>query len=282
MPIMAACGTVDIDEVSSMEVDKNWPFAKALHQEYIELARAELAETDWADANYFADKAKSVAMADFELPGPQPVGDRDIPEGAIGDLNSAYLMLNKVLDNGRRKKPQAAARAQAMFDCWMQEQEENFQPDDIAACRKYFNIAMSALKTKPAPEPVEAVAAAPAPVPETAPMMEAGPFMIYFTYNSAALDPAASNLLKSLAEHKFAQDTDGYIVISGHTDRSGNDAYNDLLADKRSMAVYNTLMELGVKARVLSTSYGESLPVSDMTDGTKSAKNRRVEITLSR
>ncbi|MBT4888313.1 MAG: hypothetical protein HON65_02010, partial [Rhodospirillales bacterium] len=115
MPLMAACGTVDIDEVSMMEIE-NWPFAKALHQEYVDLAYAEAAEKDWKDANFFAAKAEEIAMADFELPGPQAVEDRDISEDALPDLTGAYAALNEALDSGRRTKPQAAARAQAMFD----------------------------------------------------------------------------------------------------------------------------------------------------------------------
>ena len=44
----------------------------------------------------------------------------------------------------------------------MQEQEENFQPDDIAACRANFETALAALKDGLAPAPAAAQAAAPA------------------------------------------------------------------------------------------------------------------------
>ena len=278
LPLMAACSTVDIDKVSSMEI-KNWPFAKALHQEYVDLAYTEAAEKDWKDANFFGAKASDVAMSDFEIPGPQALGDREIPEEALADLTSAYAALNAALDSGRRTKPQAAARAQAMFDCWMQEQEENFQPDDIAACRKGFDIAMKSLTKKPAPA---AAAAAPEAAPEAMPMQSTGPFMVFFAYNSAAIDSAASNLIKTLAGHSYAQDPEGYIVLSGHTDRSGASAYNDALSEMRTVAVYDALMQLGAKAHILNTSYGEDRPADVTEDGMQSAKNRRVEITLSR
>ncbi len=281
LPVLAACGTVELEEVGELEI-ASWPFASALHQEYMDLAYAERDESDWDDSNYFGGKALAIAQADFELPGPQAIEERDIPEAALEELTAAHAALTEALLDGRRTKPQAAARAQAMFDCWLQEQEEDTQPDDIANCRKYFDIAMKSLTKKAAAAPAPVAEAAPAAAaPEVDAMETAGPFTVYFAYNSAVIDSAATNLIKTLAKHKFAQDENGYIVLSGHTDTSGASAYNDALAEKRSMNVHNLLQLLGVNARILTTAYGEDRTVDGSADGTKSAKNRRVEITLS-
>ena len=73
----------------------------------------------------------------------------------------------------RDKAPIQAANAQVNFDCWMQEQEENFQPDDIARCRSGFTQALlgaeAAVKPAPmakAPAPMRKMAAAPKMAPK--------------------------------------------------------------------------------------------------------------------
>ncbi len=279
LPIVSACAVVDLDEIGGMEV-QNWEFAQDLHKEYIMLARTEAAEQDYDDTDYFGNKALGAVEAANEgasVPEPQELSERDLPDDQVDTLMNAREVLMEALMDGRRTKPAAAARAQAMFDCWMQEQEENFQPDDIAACRTGFFTAMSELSvTEPMPEE----AAAPAPAGEA--VKTVGPFTVYFGFNSAALDSAANALITNLASHKFANDELGYVILSGHADRSGNTAYNEMLSDKRVMAVADAFMAKGIKARILSTFYGEDRPARATDDGMREPKNRRVEISLSR
>src|SRR3546814_20358083 len=66
----------------------------------------------------------------------------------------------------------------------MQEQEENFQPDDIAACRDRFEAAMAGLEREPAPTP-----APPPPAPMVEPMP--GPYPVSFDFDRAELTPDA-------------------------------------------------------------------------------------------
>lgn len=281
LPILGACATYDMDTVGNMEVN-DWPFAKSLHGQYMRIAQDEAMEDDWGDAIFFRDKAAIAAEAANEgaaLPDPQMAGDRDIPEDAQGDLSAAYDNLMAALDDGRRTKPTTAAIAQTSYDCWLQEQEENIQPDHIALCRDDFEDAMEILTAMEVPmeEPMAEAAA-----PEADPMMAAGPFMVYFGFNSAELDSAAQALIKNLAAHKYAMDEMGYVVLTGHADLAGNVAYNEALAEKRVMAVAAALEANGASARVLSSSYGESRPIMDTDDGIRESKNRRVEVTLSR
>ncbi|NQV43662.1 MAG: OmpA family protein, partial [Rhodospirillales bacterium] len=154
--------------------------------------------------------------------------------------------------------------------------EENIQPEDIAKCRDEFNIAFLEL-VKGAQAPAATTAA-----PSGEAIKTVGPFMVYFGFNSASLDSAAKALIDSLASHKFSGDELGYIVLSGHTDRAGNSAYNEALSDRRATTVSDAFMAKGVKARILSSFYGEDRPVQATADGAREPKNRRVEITLSR
>ena len=279
LPLVGACAVIDLDEVSMMEV-RDWEFAQALHSEYVDLAQAEAAEQDWDDATYFGNKAIAAANAANEgatIPDPQPVAERELPAHAISDLASVRTYLMMALADGRRTKPYVAARAQAMFDCWMQEQEEDIQPDHIKNCRDSFEGAFAELiKKAPMAEPMAEKA------PEGETVMTVGPFTVYFGFDSASLDSAATALINSLASHKYANDELGYVILSGHTDRSGNTEYNEILSNKRVTAVSDAFMAKGIQARILSTFYGENRPAMATDDGAREPKNRRVEITLSR
>ena len=88
-------------------------------------------------------------------------------------------------------RPDAAARAQVLFDCWVEQAEENLQRDDIKACREGFETSVAAVES--------ALAAAPTAVPT-----EPGSYLVFFDLNSAKLTPEAqdvtANAVKSAKE----------------------------------------------------------------------------------
>src|SRR3546814_15797554 len=86
------------------------------------------------------------------------------------------------------EKPLDAAKAQANFDCWMEQQEENFQPQHIAACRDGYMTAMAELEA----QPQTAMAPAPAPAMETA---EPAGYTVHFEFAKAELTPDARTML---------------------------------------------------------------------------------------
>src|SRR5690606_15451137 len=98
----------------------------------------------------------------------------------VNELATSRTRLMAAMAGGAaEKKPFDAATAQASFDCWMEQQEENFQPAHIAACRDDFMTAMARLEeqpkiaeTPPAPEPV---------------MVEPAAFTVHFDLDKAEL-----------------------------------------------------------------------------------------------
>ncbi|MGB0632814.1 MAG: hypothetical protein ACPGRZ_19155, partial [Alphaproteobacteria bacterium] len=158
---LAACnGALHQAEIAAPPTD---PFAKALHKGYVALARAEHDENDFTDAAYFAERG--LAAAKGAPPKPDRLSHRKLPGETVADLATARKNLSAALNAGaHRHAPAAAADAQIAFDCWMQEQEENLQPFDIADCRGKFSSAMARLQTRPLavlresrPRPVPAV-----------------------------------------------------------------------------------------------------------------------------
>ena len=261
----ACAGNWDIPAVKAM-TDKGSAFQVALHKEYVALAQGERDEADWTDAAFFNGLAFDAATG--KAFGPQEINARTLPKDMVTPLTTARNSLVAALPAGSTQKPAIAARAQAMFDCWMQEQEENFQPEDIAKCRAEFETALAQLGATPMKP---AAKAAPAPT-----------FTVFFGFNNAALDSAAQTVVKDAAAFAAKKPTT-LIVLKGHADRSGDTAYNVALSERRSEATAQALLDAGVSAkRIHREGHGEYDPAVSTDDGVAEAKNRRVTITFSK
>src|SRR3546814_16675527 len=103
----------------------------------------------------------------------------------------------------------------------MEQQEENFQPDDIAACRDRFEAAMAILEEEEAPAPP------PPPAPMAEPIL--GPFTVYFDFDDAELTADARTELAEVIEAAESSATQS-VSITGYTDLPGAEAYNQVLS----------------------------------------------------
>ena len=133
-------GPYDVDRLAGAAPPDS-AFLAALSREYVALGDAERAEYDWRDTARFYRRA--LAAADGTRVEPEALEDRDLGAGSRDALAAARDRLALALRlAARATTPTATARAQAAFDCWMQEQEEGHQAADIAACRERFEAAM--------------------------------------------------------------------------------------------------------------------------------------------
>lgn len=72
------------------------------------------------------------------------------------------------------------------------------------------------------------------------------------------------------------------VEIGGHTDDSGDEAYNQDLSQRRAESVRSYLTEQGVDAgRLTAVGYGESQPVAGNDSAEGRAQNRRVELKVA-
>jgi outer membrane protein OmpA-like peptidoglycan-associated protein len=102
---------------------------------------------------------------------------------------------------------------------------------------------------------------------------------IFFGVDSDVLRPESTPTLKAIGE-MMATHADLRLVIEGHTDADGDEAYNLGLSRRRAAAVKAYLVEAhGVSADRLATEgFGESRPVADNTTPEGKQQNRRVEL----
>lgn len=269
---LSACGGLELGKAKTVS-PKGTAFDQHLYVEYITLSQMEYDETDYKDSDTFALRA--VAAGSGKSPAPEEIAARKLPADKVGELTAARGRLVAALAGGAAEKlPQPAARAQAMYECWMQEQEENFQPKDIAACRAGFEEAMAKLEAAPKPAPM---AAKPAPAPQPLP----GPFLLYFDFDSATVTAEGQKVVAAAAKAVSAGKP-ATVIVTGYTDRAGSEAYNMALSKKRAEAVAAALKRAGVTSdmKVLVASYGEMEPQVPTADGQREARNRRVSIVL--
>jgi len=74
---------------------------------------------------------------------------------------------------------------------------------------------------------------------------------------------------------------DTNILIEGHTDATGETAYNQELSVKRANSVYSYLSAEGVEQnRMTAVGYGESQPIADNNTVENRQLNRRVEVAI--
>ena len=103
---------------------------------------------------------------------------------------------------------------------------------------------------------------------------------VYFDFDSATLDAQAQALLKDKGMW-LKDNPDANIVIEGHCDDRGTNAYNLALGERRAESAKAFLIDLGIEsARMTTISYGEEKPLDMGQNEEAWAKNRRAEFVL--
>ncbi len=74
---------------------------------------------------------------------------------------------------------------------------------------------------------------------------------------------------------------DTNILIEGHTDNTGEDAYNQKLSENRADAVENYIVAQGIAdSRITTKGYGETQPLDSNESEAGKQKNRRVDVAI--
>lgn len=103
---------------------------------------------------------------------------------------------------------------------------------------------------------------------------------LLFKLNSADLSEDAKNELQKVGNilNKYP---DTQILLEGHTDDTGSDAYNMKLSERRAEAVSSYLVTQNLSSSRLKTKwYGEAQPKFPNDSEANREKNRRVEIGI--
>lgn len=258
--LLGGCAISDIYELRTVEPTGS-PFSQALTEEYKQIVAYEADEMyDWVDASYFAEKGMAAARG--EEPPPELVSNWDIAPEYVEELSTAREALVALLDaGGRTAAPEIAAHAQGRYDCWIEQQEEGWQTEDIAACRDAFYAALAELEAALGGTLVE-------------------PYVVYFAWDSDKLSAAALETIDNAVAAASKMGLTEFSV-TGHTDTSGPADYNMGLSLRRADSVKEALINRGVPAANVSVAgRGESELAVPTPDGVREQANRRAVIVI--
>lgn len=263
LALCSACTTASLEELRRADPTGS-AFQQALAMEYRAFSESEAKQYDWVDMDHFAEKGLlAIYGGDAQ---PEPVANWNIPVSMQSDFETARARLLAALtEENKTSRPQLAARAQYFYDCWIEQQEENWQVADIAACRDGFFAAIEELQGDSGEAPVTVSTSR----------------IVFFQWNKASFTADGLRIIGSVIEELLSES--GYeIILNGHADRSGSDEYNMSLSQQRVQAVRDKLVEGGVNNDVISEfAFGETDPKVMTKDGVRERSNRRVEIFIN-
>lgn len=285
--MLAACSgassNATVDALNKAEATGS-AFTKNLSVQYRSYANQEQKDRDYADALHFA--RKGLASASGVVVMPETLDDWDLSDANLIEMNPDRAALVDALEAGGREiAPDKAAIAQVRFDCWAEQQEENWSAN--VPCRDQFKQALRELQAvvgerQPPAPPAEQFMPPVAAVPDTGPVpVEQAMFIVFFDWDRSDITAGANDVLDAVAQEVNARQDIRGIVIVGHTDTSGPTDYNQRLSVRRADAVRNGLSARGVPAGLMRTeARGENELLVQTADEVREPANRRAQITL--
>jgi OOP family OmpA-OmpF porin len=146
-------------------------------------------------------------------------------------------------------------------------------PVSLGKCRDAYERMNAVPKPKVAPLP-------PPPPPGPACTNEL-PGLIFFEFDSAEPGSDAAQVVDFVAQNAGPCAWRHFNVV-GNTDRSGSNAYNLSLSQRRADAVAQLMSARGIAPdAITTTARGEENPRVPTADGVRELQNRRVEILVN-
>jgi OOP family OmpA-OmpF porin len=264
--LLAGCGGFPsqavYDEAGSASAPAD-AYHQSLYEGYMEHAAYEQEEMMHYDSATVHSR-KAIAAAQGETPAIAQVTDYGPqPADKVDELTQARAQLVSALESGAGQSyPAEAGRAQTFYDCWVEQQHENFQPKDIAYCRDGFYKNLQIIT----------------PVAAETPEVTALQADALFAFDSAVLRDEFKPELDAVAQ-QMVSDTTTQFLVWGHTDTAGPASYNQGLSERRAEAVADYLESQGVtRDRLVIRGFGETQLAVPPPDNTPNAQNRRVEV----
>ena len=139
-----------------------------------------------------------------------------------------------------------------------------------------FSRRMVAAPPPPPPPPAPVEIAAPPP-----PCTVNLPIVFYFGWDEDTPPAEADSVIATTVESMNVCGWSG-LSLAGHADRSGPDAYNLRLSERRAKNIADRLTAAGLPSASISMqAFGESAPAVPTEDGVREPLNRRVEVNAA-
>jgi len=260
---LAGCGLSgvhDVNALNSTNAQGGTPFTRALTDEYRWEANDEAyVEAEWGDAGWFAERGLRAAAGEVVSPvqpGTLTSWHWSVPPGdRMKMLADGRRQLMTALDGGaRERRPAEAAHLQRLFDCWVEEEAEGELNN---ACGPDFRRLIGGKEVAQA-------------------------YRVFFGWDQSNIDAPAADVVRQAAK-AARQDGTMKIMVTGYTDSSGQNAYNQALSERRAMAVRHELVRDGIPEREINVlGAGEANQLVPTDNNVREAENRRALIVLQK
>jgi OOP family OmpA-OmpF porin len=264
MATVAGCGGLQLQR-AERAAPQGSQFDKAMAADYVVLSKSEWGQGDYRDSDIFAGRAMSAAAG--QSPAPEEISARRLPSDTVGELTAARGRLTAAYAAGAKEKmPDASAHAQAYFECWMEQQEENwpFQKHHVKMCKDGFLDCMAKIEAALAPAP------------------RGAPNLVFFDWDKYNLTKDAMTIVQNFAA-SAKSGSFSKIMATGHADTSGPADYNLGLSKRRAATVKAALVKLGIpEGKIETAGKGETQPLVPTKDGVREPQNRRVEMVIQK
>jgi OOP family OmpA-OmpF porin len=207
--------------------------------------------------------------------GPDPVATAKSLYGKHG----SNLCIHVVSYADSAKGQQVIDGIRALSGCSVAADAKSLESD--AAMAQFAKAVLYDEVQPPPPAPKPAPAPAPAPAPKPVPVPVAKQvvtFNLLFGFDKSAI---TDEMIPVLEQAKIILEEDATVnfVVSGHTDSTGPEAYNQKLSERRAASVKNWLVSNGIpEARLEAVGYGETQAKYDNNTREGRKLNRRVEM----
>jgi outer membrane protein OmpA-like peptidoglycan-associated protein len=244
---------------SDPSVKANAPVA--LHDAELALKQANEAEsngTEKSEVTHLASLAnKRVEIARVEAQ--KKAADQQFEEVSKSRTDVVITAREKEAKEAREKAALLEANNKQLETVAVQNQA---QTEALATKNQDLEKELAALKMKP-----------------TARGMELTLHDTVFEFGKADLTPGARRDLEKLSQ-ELKTAPDRKILVEGHTDGIGTDAYNQELSERRANAIKDALSRDIDSSRITTRGLGKQYPVASNANEAGRALNRRVTITV--
>jgi OOP family OmpA-OmpF porin len=278
MLFLTSC--VNVEKIKKTRIEGN-DFNAQLAKDYKAFVEQEAVLCDWRDAEHFAKKALMAASNQPTEPE-QASFRKDIKGVERVELDEARSKLLVFLSEDNKKTlPNETSSAQFFYDCWVEEQEEGWQTENIKFCKDHHIAAMLQLENQ-----LEEVS----PSSYEQPIVDNSigvdksvevashipTYTLHFDLNRYNIDLENYQILQQAVDTINSNGL-SKVDVQGYADRTGTEEYNNWLSNKRAEVVADALVKLGVKRDSLYiNSFGKHHLAVETAEGVVERLNRRV------
>ncbi len=289
--LLGAC-TTDYQKSEASPQPSGSEFTRNLSNHYRGMAANQWeGQRDFTGSEHFARKSMAAGRGEIVQPD---IVVASVPVRLEPELTSARSRLITAFNDGATTRlPATAARAQAAFDCWLDEASdpqlvgappnpttvEPWLQSKVQNCRDGYYTAVAELEARPVAA-APAATIAPAAAPAATPVARQQAYITFFDFDQATVTAEGMSVLKGVSD-AVRRGGVANVTVTGNADRAGADGYNMGLSQRRADAVKAVLVRNGVSPNmIVMVAKGETQPLVVTADGMREPQNRNVAVLI--